>query len=762
MAMSIEERLLQAIKNNDVNAYGALAETARIGEYRLGRFPVLSLMYLYKARKLIAAHERELLSVSTYVEKNEPTEISITFSRVAGKCLRLYYNEVVSPTEMLLILDKTKRLKRVFPDAAKTDDIKQRLQAIYSIKYALKVQFDGENIIIDKRPLSYREKKRIITVSLCSALGVAVAVGVPTITLALIPTPIEGEVNKLSDINFSSQNEYVLKRDITLSEAVDEVNCTIHGNGHKLIFRDGTAFGTFNGTLADVTIESSGSVIFYTVSSGAHITDVTINVDVNARAEQSTALVATVNYGEFNGVTVNVKGSATAVQSNDETVAEQTFGGMVLNNSYMFNVQTEAYDFGIIKNCTINYSHFKLVGEVGANASFGGIVGVNNAYLTDCTVTGSIGADTFDVGGICAVNYGDIIGCVNKAEISQASAENGWNPIVCGIVITNAYNVEDCQNIGRISAVSTCENSASDDNERTAVAVGIAYINRNANVVTYIKNCENSGDVECHAVCGIAYAAGICTSSNGGIERCNNSGSIKAEANNGYQTYVGGIADFAYGYIYKSSNSGNVSALGCGLAYVGGISALARAQFLYCVSSGDITVNAKDVCVGGIFGVSDIDNYGEGTAEYCISENRLDVSVIDGGAAYVGGIAGYISEQLFTVIGGRMYLGGGVINSCFVGECVKPDVYFGNIVGACGVNIYSNNLYYSNGIECHNFDGNYYVKNLYTAFGATLSNASDGGIGIGIEDKGAASLLKDDVANTETYKTIISEMAKAE
>ncbi len=758
MAQSIEQRLLQAIKTDDIGAYGALAETARIGEYRLGRFPVLSLMYLYKSRKLLAANEYELLRVSTYVKKNEPAEISVKFSSAAGKCLRLYCGEVVSPLEMLLILDKTKRLTKVFPNAHTTEQIKSRLQAIYSIKYALGVRFEGKSIVIDKRPLSYREKKKIITLCLCSALGVAVVVGVPTITVSLIPKPVEGEVNELSDINFSAKKEYILKSDITLNESVDVVNCTIKGNGHKLILRDGAALGTLNGKLTGMTIECSGGAVFYTVSSGASVTGVTVNVDADYEYNQSAALVATVNYGKLDGVTVNVHGSLAATESADGSVTELAFGGIVQNNSYTFNTQTEAYDFGVIKNCTVNYSQFDLTGATGANASFGGVVAVNNGYVLDCTVSGDINADTFDVGGVCYVNYGEISGCVNGADIIQRSSESEWNPIACGIVINNAYSVENCRNTGKISVASTGEKSESEDNEHTAVATGIAYINRNADLVTYIKNCENTGDVESYAVNGNAYAAGICTSSSGGIERCGNFGAIKAIADNGYQTCVGGIADYAYGYIYKSSNGGDLSASGRGTAYAGGISAYARAQFLYCASSGEITVTAKSVCAGGIFGVSEVDNYGRGTAEFCISENRLDVTVTDGGAAYVGGIAGIVSEQQFSSSGGVAYHGGGVTDSCFIGECVKQNVYFGNIVGACGFNIYTNNLYYSNGVGYPYFDGNYYAdNNAFKAFGAALS--SDGLVP-NVADKGAVYLSVEQVKNTETYKTIVSELEK--
>lgn len=760
MSQSIEQRLLQAIKNDDVKAFAASA-TAEVGGYRLGRFPVLSILYLYKARKIISAYESELIKISDYEQKSEPAELSQRFSGVAGKCLRLYHDEVVSPLEMLLMLDKTKRLKRVYSDAAKTEEIKARLQAIYSIKYALNVRFEGDNIIIDKRPLSYREKKKIITASLCAMFGVAVAVGVPTITVSLIPTPIEGEVYNIRDIDFSSQKEYVLKRDVVLDKEVKEINCKISGKGGKLIFGKGGSVGTLNGTLKSVTIESAGSPMIETVSSSGKIEGSTVNVKADVVADENAALVATVNYGAFAGVTVNIKGSVAANAPKDETVTELTFGGMVLNNGYIFNAEKQEYDFGVIENCTVNYSQFELVGVAGANAAFGGIAGVNNAYLQNCEVKGQIDADTFDVAGFCTVNYGMLDGDVNMANVSQTSADPEWNPIACGIVINNYYTVENCENTGRVSAASTAEMSQT-ENVHASSAAGIAYLNRNANAmsVSYIVSCKNSGEVVSSSDNGNAHAAGVCVSSNGAIRQCENGGAVTASSVGGYETYVGGIADYAYGYIYKSKNSGDLSAAAGGTAYAGGISALTRAQLSYCVSSGDITVSAENVCAGGIYGLSEIDNYSEGTAEYCISENRLDVTSGSDGAAYVGGIAGYVIEQTFATSGGFAYFGGGVTDCCFIGSCEKKNVYFGNIVGACGENIYESNLYYSSGVERRNFDGNYYVNNSYTAFGATRSSA-DGGVNIDVEDKGATALSTAGVKETQTYKAILSELEKA-
>ena len=135
MAQSIEDNLLQGIKKDDIKEFDALMEKAQCGAYRLGRFPVLSLLYLYKSRKILSAYEEMFLKTTNSVTLSEPAEISRKFSAKAGKCLRLYLNEVVSPLEMLLILDRTKHLKKVYPMTNLSSAVKQRLKSIHYIRY---------------------------------------------------------------------------------------------------------------------------------------------------------------------------------------------------------------------------------------------------------------------------------------------------------------------------------------------------------------------------------------------------------------------------------------------------------------------------------------------------------------------------------------------------------------------------------------------------------------------------------------------------
>ena len=546
MAESIEERLLQAIEKDDLKAFNALMNEAPCGEYRLGRFPVLSLLYLYHARGIIFAYEEKFLQISAWEELREPTSVTKLFSERAGKCLRLYLNEVVSPLEMLLILDDTKRLKRFYPHAAIQETVKERLKTIYSVKYSLSVAFEGNDIILDRRPLSRGEKKRRAIVALSCALAAAIAVATPVTIVSLVPKRAEGEVTKLKHIDFGAQKTYTLKNDITIPDdfSVKKMNCTIIGDGNKLTLGKNASLGEFSGAMSDLEIETLGSPIFSVCTSSAVLSGVTVNVSADIRANDGTAFVALTNYGTLDGVTLNVSGKLSAMVGSMDGADELIFGGMVQTNSFAA-LSISSYVYGTIKNCAVNYSGFTLSGDLGANASFGGIVGVNNGYVQNSSVTGTITADTFDIGGACYVNGNKITRVKNGANLSQTSNIDDWTPIVSGIAIQNVGTVEYCENTGALTEKGSNE----------AICGGI--VARNYGETNY---CISSGDISVTAK--TAYVGGIfgrCEVLQSGFviyfgfaDSCISEGKISVTLGEG-ESYIGGIGGFVDELVYDET-----------------------------------------------------------------------------------------------------------------------------------------------------------------------------------------------------------------
>ncbi|MBD5099763.1 MAG: hypothetical protein HDT29_00435 [Clostridiales bacterium] len=599
MSQTIEERLLQAIKKDDIKAFDAMMERAQCGAYRLGRFPTLSLLYLYNSRKILKKYEEGFLKITAFETLREPAELSKKFSSKAGKCLRLYLNEIVSPIEMLLILDKTKRLQEVFPVTKPSSSVKGRLRSIYYIKYSLSMKFEGDNIILDKRPLTYGEKKKMATVAALVLVAITIAIVAPITTVAVAPPSIDKYIDLTSKEEFTLNRNVVVTKDIS----VEEVNCTIIGNGHKIIFRKGASLGTLNGKLSDLIIETSGDTIFTSISEKATIENTVVNVKADLTTTDGTAFVALNNYGTIDGVSVNVRGKINAIS----TATVDTYGGIVQTNNYKVNSATQTVYRGVINKCVVNYTDFSLVGTTSANASFGGVAGINNGYLQDCKVTGEIVADTFDIAGVCSVNNGSLNGDVNEASLSQTSADTEWNPIVCGIVITNVNTVKNCVNLGAISATGN----------------GFAYVGGiSAHSNSLISNCRSSGDITVTAqnVC----AGGILASS---------------EITYSYNQFTGTL-NLSFGEVESciSESKISVSVIGDEPAYVGGIVGIVQEQGFEQYVYGEDGYASKDE--DGNYMIETIYFGGGVTNSYFIGQCLNEV-------AYFGNIVGVCGANIY-------------------------------------------------------------------------------------------------------------------
>ncbi len=638
--------LLQAIEKDDKKAFDAFNPC---GKFRLGRFPVLSLLYLYNSKCILSAYENEFLKITSWEAEDEPAKVSRDFSAVAGKCLRLYINEIVTPLEMLLILDKTRAFKKAYPAVKPSKEVCGRLQSIYSIKYSLGIKFEGDGAILDKRPMTRREKKTVITAVSCSVLAAVIAVGVPVTAISLLPKPVEGEVDKLSQIDFNAKKSYTLKNDLTLPEnfSVDKVNCTIYGGGHTLTVQKGCSLGELTGSVFDVTVQSQGA-LFTAVAETGSIKNAAFNVTADISATAGTALVAQYNYGLIENVTLNVGGRISALATGEEVTRELLFGGIVLINNYKYNSRTA----GTVKNCTVNYSQFSLEGRVHANALYGGVVGANGGYVENCVVTGEITSTTFDIAGVCASNTGRLTGNINNAHLAQVSPEPEWNPMTCGIVLNNMGTVENCKNEGSISATSTSTEEI--DGERSVIAGGIAYSNGGE-----ITGCVNAGSLSASGQ-GVAVVGGIVSQSYGLTENCISRGDITVQST---RAFVGGIMgssivqyDFYAHYFGVASsciseNRITVAVTGEKASCVGGIAGL--------IQQGGLSSGTETVYIGG--GVTD---------SYFVGENTFTGN-------YSGAIAGIVGAEIYEK---NSYTSGGNEYHNFENNCFLSGSAFGAAV----------------------------------------------------------------------------------
>ena len=750
------DKLLQAIKKDDIKTFKGCMDETNCGTLRLGRFPVLSVMYLYKSRRLLRAHEKNFLRYTSWSDIGEPLELAAKFRAIAGKCLRIYLNETVSPVEMLLMLGRDWKLKRVFSKVRVVPPIKQRLKDIYFIKWGLKAEFVRDTIVLERRPLTHAEKMQWLTRALCVAMCAVLIVSTPFVINVFAPfIPSHGVINvaKLEQIRFRSDKTYALTGDVTLPSDfyVKEMNCELRGNGHTVTVNGNGVIGKLNGTLSDITFNTNGCAVVDTVKNNATqdnptaygtINNVTVNATVDIQTGGACGFVANTNYGEISNVTVNVSGSLMA-----NLIDEPSFQcvGIVGTN------------YALIKDCTANYNNFTLQGQTEADAAFGGIVGLNENWVEGCNTTGAISADVLDVAGICAENNYVLRSNVNAVDVTQRADVLGWNPLAVGIVITNKYAVETCENRGAISSTSTATGQTDDKGAPSAYAAGIVYQNISDKHKAYLLDCVNNGSITATATEIDASAVGICNVSYGGIQGCVNNGAISVNGNG--LMYAGGIVGLAYGYAYLCVNKGRVSASGQGEARVGGVIGASCAQILQCMSLGQLHVASAKYAVGGILGYAI--GYGDsmslffGRVEQCVADCQISVTgnFSNDGLLAVGGIVGVMEEE---IDGKGNYVGGAVLESYFTGNLQTPSgAYVGAIAGVVGKNIYAES---ADDNEKGNLYGNKYLSGcgIGTAFGAAKNDDNYQAV----VNRGAKVTTSAALQNDSTYKSILKLFEK--
>ena len=126
------------------------------------------------------------------------------------------------------------------------------------------------------------------------------------------------------------------------------------------------------------------------------------------------------------------------------------------------------------------------------------------------------------------------------------------------------------------------------------------------------------------------------------------------------------------------------------------------------------------------------------------------MAAVDSFAA-VGGLIGYMEEELVTGDTENIYMGGQIIHSYFTGKLnVGDDIYAGAMAGVVGENLY---------LTTESGEQNYFHNNMYLdksgarlAFGATLAGEHDYKT---VADIGAQMATAAEIAGDEAYRIIM-------
>lgn len=525
------KNLLESIKSDDLVLFTRLVKD----RYNLsfGRFPLLSVCYLYNAKSIIKSFELKLCKQLEYVEITELFEIYQLFKSIAGRSLRIYVNDSkVSPLEMLAILHKDSIVRKKFRIFCKDDNVISRLKLIYSIN-SQKMIITPMSIRISKAPLSNYKKKvycgSIIIASLMSILMTIAYIvcgcvlGLGTITM---PFKIINEKQFFRALN--SSGYYVINSDLNINniKSIKSFKGKINGNNHKIII---------NSTLNECLIQSNnGEIENFNIIYNFKPEDVEIGSDFSLFVNENLGVLCNVNI-ECNQLDIVVN------DSDDNEVCLSTIA--IVNR-------------GTIQNCKINVSG-EINSECIANeCSFGGVVGKNYSLVENCTFSSNKGikSSEIDISGIAILNdkNAKIISCNNKANLAQVSSLRGWSPNVAGIALCNYGLIESAINNGNLEVESL-------NNDEDALGnVFIAGIST-TNYGSVIK-CFNNGEIVVDSIKLIVYGGGITAYSYyyldnnqiilpeivNCISSCNMN--VKTQLDNAF-VFAGGISGYLYGKI---------------------------------------------------------------------------------------------------------------------------------------------------------------------------------------------------------------------
>ena len=205
--------------------------------------------------------------------------------------------------------------------------------------------------------------------------------------------------------------------------------------------------GNFSGnnhTISGLSLTHSGSTIglFRYLTDSALVHDLNVTGTITPQGSAS----------EVGAIAGQNAGSITNCSFTGTVNGKDFAGGIAGNNN------------GLIQNCTVN-------GSVSGNHFIGGIVGTNigniqnclnqaqintelqqnKVDLTDITLDSITGTEApgsiTDVGGICGISSGSVIGCKNYGNIGYPRI--GYN--IGGITGSQSGYVADCENFGTIS-----------------------------------------------------------------------------------------------------------------------------------------------------------------------------------------------------------------------------------------------------------------------------------------------------------------------
>lgn len=528
-----QKNLFFAIKADDEACFCNLVKGNE--NVAFGRFPILSICYLYHSKKILKKFEKELSKINSFVRVDEPFVLLKDFHLLAKKVLRLYQDEncFVLPIEMLAVLHCDGKVQKTF-QKAKDKSSQENLQKIYQI-FGQKVQIKNGKIKIFPSSLTTYQKRFFVPFQIASICFAVLFCVVTALCVAGFgagtktnPIKIFG-AEQLQKIGSAGAQTFALQNDISVDDefCVANFKGTIDGGGHTL---------SINFDCQKPLIENLlGTVKNLKINFGNQ----TINVD------KTTGLLSANNMGTIESV------YCTSILLLTQTSEEaQSFGIVAGKNQ------------GEIKNSKVFF--YATIQNGGENdAYFAGFAGENFGVIENCETmqNSQANSQTADLAGIAGQNFAGakIKDCKNFASFTQTTDKSGWSPNVAGIADGNVGTIENCFNHGNITATSASLNTST-----SVFAGGICAVNNSS-----ILHSQNFADIFASSKKAQVFVGGICGYSQNSesdqsklsiVENCGASGHITVQkSSQDAPVFCGGIAGF---FIGKLQNCFSVATFG--------------------------------------------------------------------------------------------------------------------------------------------------------------------------------------------------------
>ena len=470
MLEDIALEIYNAIKADDIKSFETHAKEGAVLNISFGRFPILSLCYLYNARKIISKYEDRLLSISSYTRVDENLEMYAVFKKRAGRMLRIYAGKdaVIHPLEMLAILNKASRLEAVYPKATKTNRQIENIKLIEKIKQSKDVDATETKIVMPKQPLDKKVLKLAISFMAVFLILAIVFVGLG-VYVNFLGNGSEEKPYRIVSYNqlkqAAQENAYiVLDKDIEVDElSLGDFAGVIDGDGHTITITNQTTsmFKEISGTIKNINLK--------------------INSNVGSNVEFG--LISSKLTGSIDNVNVELSG-------------KMTYSGSAASGMIYFSTFTITNE-GTISNVKLTGS-VEVVGNGQNDVVYGGIVANNKSSVQNVTIDCATTLTEVNGANVCYLNQNSIENAINNGKVSQTSNAYNCDLLVSSIAVENYGTIKNSQNNGELEIIATNEYGV-----YTYIG-GIACKNTNL-----IEHCKNNGKLNCNAKYTIFILGGI-------------------------------------------------------------------------------------------------------------------------------------------------------------------------------------------------------------------------------------------------------------